>query len=157
MPTMDTNSKRDYQECIDTITSTVEAKSQVSWILCGDFNATLNPLRCNAHDKIFRLFTKNLSLLCQIQSLDIPTFIQHSGNSKSQIDYFLTNRHNLLGPTTVDTNSAANTSAHKAIKTSIFFAKLTATKNRNLTNRSYTRFFGKKVIFKNTKIQFLNK
>ena len=45
MLTMDTNSKRDYQECIDTITSTVEAKSQVSWILCGDFNATLNPVR----------------------------------------------------------------------------------------------------------------
>ena len=50
----------------------------------------------------------------------MPTFIQHSGNGKSQIDYFLTNRHNLLSPTTVDTNSAVNTSAHKAIKTSIF-------------------------------------
>ena len=115
MPAICTDSKIEYQECIDILTNFLEKYPGYTYVLCGDFNATLSPSRNNPHDRIFKEFVKNLALYHSTSSLDQPTFIQHSGLGKSHIDYILANKQNFLSITITDTNAAENTSAHFAV------------------------------------------
>ena len=119
MPTFETNSVRNYQECLDIISTIIEANSQSDFIICGDFNGSLSESRSNKHDKLLKSFVQQYHLTHTMPSLTIPTFIQHSGNGSSQIDYILSSNSQLLGKTSIDRDDFSNTSAHTSIKSYI--------------------------------------
>ena len=113
---MGPDSKAEFQECIDILTNLLERYPGHTLVLCGDFNATLSLDRNNPHDKIFKEFVQHFGLVHSSQSLDEPTFIQHSGLGQSHIDYILSNKQDFLKTTVILQNAAANASAHFAIK-----------------------------------------
>lgn len=119
MPTLETNSYRQYQECLDIISSIMSAHDQTDFIICGDFNASLVEHRNNRHDKLLKGFVINHQLKHSMPSLSIPTFIQHSGNGSSQIDYILSTNSALIGQTNIDRNDFSNTSAHTSIRAAL--------------------------------------
>ena len=115
MPAHSSHSKIEYQECIDIISNFLERFPSSIWVICGDFNATLASTRNNSHDVIFKKFVKTFQLEHTAASQISPTFVQHSGNGSSHIDYILTNKPAFLGPTTIAKYAASNTSAHFSI------------------------------------------
>ena len=135
MPTFETNSVRQYQECIDIISSIITANSPSHCIVCGDFNASLAESRNNNHDKIFKTFVVQHQLNHSMPSLTIPTFIQHSGNGSSQIDYILSTNKQLLEKTHIDRNDSSNTSAHTSISAYINCAPAQRKSSQEKTQR----------------------
>ena len=68
----------------------------------------------------FKTFICQNQLSHTMPSLSIPTFIQHSGNGSSQIDFILSANSQLLGKTRIDRNDFSNTSAHTSISAHIY-------------------------------------
>ena len=120
MPTFESNSIRKYKECLDILNAIMSANSKHDFIICGDFNASLSENRSNKHDKLFKTFVCQNQLSHTMPSLSIPTFIQHSGNGSSQIDYILSANSQLLGQTRIDRNDFSNTSAHTSISARVY-------------------------------------
>ena len=120
MPTFESNSTRKYQECLDILNAIIAANNKHDCIICGDFNASLSENRNNKHDKLFKTFICQNQLSHTMPSLSIPTFIQHSGNGSSQIDFILSENSQLLGKTRIDRNDFSNTSAHTSISAHIY-------------------------------------
>ena len=136
MPSMGISSKKEYQECIDVISNLLSENSRDICILCGDFNATLSEKRNNVHDKIFKKFVKEFNLFHSMESLDKPTFIQHSGNGSSQIDYILSNTSDILEKRSKILDSHLNTSAHAAVELEISIKLTNKTSNQGNQKKS---------------------
>ena len=149
MPTNDGKSKSDYQKHIDILHSLIDKYSlRGTVILVGDMNGTLLSNRKNPHDVILKDFVNEHGLSWRQEDMGTEsTFVSHTGNGNSQIDYILSTTKDILNSVKVEEKHHLNQSAHTVISStlSVSMETLHSDKHKKSQPKTVTKLMWDKI------------
>ena len=121
MPTNDGKSKTEFQKHLDILHSLLAKYSpRGTVIIVGDMNGTLLTSRNNPHDISLKEFVSEHELTwCQKNMGSESTFVSHTGNGRSQIDYIFASARDILISTKVEEKHCLNQSAHTVVSSTL--------------------------------------
>ncbi|VDI70032.1 Hypothetical predicted protein [Mytilus galloprovincialis] len=115
MPTRETESQYEYEDCLDIIHSIIEKYQSTHLVVCGDLNGTLATSRNNKHDQLLKHFVLEMNLSTVGNYGEQKTFFHHLGQSSSQIDYMLPNDRDINCNHEIWQNTSYNVSSHAPV------------------------------------------